>query len=103
MLGRFYPIDSRQYAALRGNNNGRWGSSDVNLCMYSLKYGLCFSRSWEENSGPAGGDSTWNNARVPEGSALGMLLDLDEGILAIYKDDQRLEVMKSGLRGEHCW
>ena len=50
----------------------------------------------------AGGDSTWNDARVPQESVLGVLLDLDEGTLALYEDNQRLVVIKSGLAGEYC-
>ena len=34
--GYFNPFDNSQFAALHENNNGRWGNSDVNLCMYSV-------------------------------------------------------------------
>ena len=102
-LGDFNPFESRQFAALRENDNGRWGNSDVNICMYRYVAGKCWSCSWEVNSGLADGDSTWNNARLFEGSVLGMLLDLDEGTLAIYQNNQKLGVMKSGLTGEYCW
>lgn len=51
----------------------------------------------------AGDDSTWNNARVPRDSVLGILLNLDEGTLSIYQDNQKLGIMKSGLEGEYCW
>ena len=33
----------------------------------------------------------------------GMLLDLDEGALTVYKNGRRLGQMKSGLAGEYCW
>ena len=75
----------------------------MNLCMYLFNHGSCASCSWAENSEAAGGDSTWNDARVPRDSILGMLLDLEEGTLTIYQDNQRLGVMKSGLAGEYCW
>lgn len=34
---------------------------------------------------------------------LGMLLDLDAGSLAVYKNGRRLGVMAEGLSGEYCW
>ena len=34
---------------------------------------------------------------------IGMVLDLDEGTLDVYKNDQRLGTMRSGLVGEYCW
>ncbi|EJK52436.1 hypothetical protein THAOC_28284 [Thalassiosira oceanica] len=33
----------------------------------------------------------------------GLLLDLDEGTLAVYKNGKRLGVMQKGLSGEYCW
>jgi len=101
--GTFNPFCSSQHAALRDNDNGRWGDSDVDICMYNIRYEECYACSWEENSRFTGGDSTWDDTIVPEGSVLGMLLDLDEGTLAIYDDNRRLGVVKSGLTGEYCW
>ena len=34
---------------------------------------------------------------------IGMVLDLDEGTLDVYKNDRHLGTMKSGLVGEYCW
>ena len=34
---------------------------------------------------------------------IGMVLDLDEGTLNVYKNDRRLGTMKTGLVGEYCW
>ena len=34
---------------------------------------------------------------------LGLLLDLDEGTLTVYKDGTRLGVMMDGLSGEYTW
>ena len=36
-------------------------------------------------------------------SAIGMLLDLDEGTLSVYKNGRKLGVMKRGLAGHYCW
>ena len=34
---------------------------------------------------------------------IGMLLDLDEGTLSVYKNERKLGVMKRGLAGQYCW
>ena len=34
---------------------------------------------------------------------IGMLLDLDEGTLSVYKNGRKLGVMKRGLAGHYCW
>ena len=71
--------------------------------MYYCFFGQCASGSWEENSFVTWVNSTFNGAKMRRGSVLGMLLDLDEGTLAIYRDNRRLGVIKSGLAGEYCW
>jgi hypothetical protein len=38
-----------------------------------------------------------------EGDRIGMLLDLDQGTMTVYKNDERLGVMATGLSGEYCW
>jgi hypothetical protein len=38
-----------------------------------------------------------------EGDRIGMLLDLDQGSMTVYKNDERLGVMATGLSGEYCW
>ena len=37
------------------------------------------------------------------GDTVGMLLNLDEGTLIVYKNNRRLGVMKDGLSGSYCW
>ena len=37
------------------------------------------------------------------GDRIGMLLDLDQGSMTVYKNDERLGVMATGLSGEYCW
>ena len=41
--------------------------------------------------------------RKSSGFELGLLLDLDEGTLSIYKNGRRLGVMMRGLAGPYCW
>ena len=46
----------------------------------------------------------WDGMERLSGShEVGMLLDLDEGTLSVYKNDRRLGVMKRGLAGHYCW
>jgi hypothetical protein len=42
------------------------------------------------------------NARE-EGDRIGMVLDLDQGSMTVYKNDERLGVMATGLSGEYSW
>ena len=42
------------------------------------------------------------DARV-DGGRIGMLLDLDQGSMTIYKNDERLGVTATGLSGEYSW
>ncbi|EJK49073.1 hypothetical protein THAOC_32084 [Thalassiosira oceanica] len=50
----------------------------------------------EDNVGPWEGDGQ-------AGDTTGMLLNLDEGTLTVYKNNRRLDVMKYGLSGPYCW
>ena len=34
---------------------------------------------------------------------IGMVLDLDDGTLDVFKNDRRLGTLKNGLSGEYCW
>ena len=38
-----------------------------------------------------------------EGDRIGLLLDLDQGTMTVYKNDERLGVMATGLSGEYSW
>jgi hypothetical protein len=53
-----------------------------------------------------GEDAPWEDGHCSsgrEGDRIGMLLDLDQGSMAVYKNDERLGVMATGLSGEYCW
>ena len=46
----------------------------------------------------------WREMEGDEASyKIGMVLDLDEGTLDVYKNDRRLGTMKCRLVGEYCW
>ena len=40
---------------------------------------------------------------IEQGDRIGMLLDLDQGTMTVYKNDERLGVMATGLSGEYSW
>ena len=40
---------------------------------------------------------------MSSGDEIGMLLDLDEGTLSVYKNGRKLVVMMRGLAGPYCW
>eukprot|EP01046_Picozoa_sp_COSAG06_P017320 COSAG06_NODE_1172_length_10425_cov_7.741042_3_plen_152_part_00 len=62
-------------------------------CFYSTGNGWCFpgSRNWE------------GMQHAMKGDRIGMLLDLDQGTMTVYKNDERLGVMATGLSGEYSW
>ena len=63
-------------------------------CFYSAYFGRRFpdGLSWEGLQ-----------RAKEEGDCIGLLLDLDQGSLTVYKNDERLGVMATGLSGEYCW
>jgi hypothetical protein len=60
-------------------------------CFY---YGSCYP-----------GDHDWEGMQTAEDEddRIGLLLDLDQGTMTVYKNDERLGVMATGLSGEYSW
>ena len=108
-----------------GNKNERWGESNVHACMLTGG-GTCHWSNWEQHGrGHEGGLLQWEgqeelspfaglqrlfggnggppSPRSDGPPSVGMLLDLDEGTLSVYKNRRRLGVMMSGLTGEYVW
>jgi hypothetical protein len=51
-----------------------------------------------------GGGHDWEDMQgAKNGDRIGMLLDLDQGSMTVYKNDERLGVMATGLSGTYCW
>ena len=94
---------------LLGERNERWGDSNVNGCQYSFTNGLCYWSDWELIEQSEAARKTWegqeglSSATQAGNGTLGLLLDLDEGTLSVYKNGRRLGTMMSGLSGEYCW
>ena len=55
-------------------------------------------------SSPGGGDAWEGMQTAREGDRIGMLLDLDQGSMTVWKNDVKLGVMVAeGLSGSFCW
>ena len=77
------------------------GNNNVQCCMYNTRCGKCYTSDWE---GGIPSFNCWDGMEIiSSGDELGMLLDLDEGTLSVYKNGQKLGVMKKGLAGPYCW
>jgi hypothetical protein len=63
-------------------------------CFYCTGNGHCF---------PGNHDWEGRQSANEEGDRIGMLLDLDQGTMTVYKNDERLGVMATGLSGEYSW
>ncbi|EJK53671.1 hypothetical protein THAOC_26840 [Thalassiosira oceanica] len=80
---------------------GEWGTGNVHVCEYYCNHGNMFWTNWdgEEQLGV-----DWEGMEGCEtGDAVGMLLNLDEGTLTVYRNNRLLGVMKDGLSGSYCW
>lgn len=81
--------------------------SSVQCCMYGITSGNCLSSGWEddEDGAPSYNETVrWDGSEsMSSRDELGMLLDLDEGTLSVYKNGRKLGVMKRGLVGPYCW
>jgi len=93
------PVDEQFYQ----NFSRRLGHGDCNnnvhCCMYGVVMRMFLSSNWDGSR-----NSRFNCDGLERMSSgeLGMLLDLDEGTLSVYKNGRKL-VMKRGLAGPYCW
>jgi hypothetical protein len=65
--------------------------------------GHCFYDTYDGSRCP--GYHSWEGMQgvLKRGDRIGMLLDLDQGTMTVYKNDERLGVMATGLSGEYSW
>ncbi|EJK47890.1 hypothetical protein THAOC_33358, partial [Thalassiosira oceanica] len=99
--GDFYFIDeSRLYPDFLAQRSGNWGNGNVHACACSSNTGLMIWTSWATD------DAEWEEwdgmESCDDGDTIGMLLNLDDGTLSVYKNNRRLGVMKDGLSGAYC-
>ena len=85
---------------LRSRRTARWGDSNVHCCTYYCGTGRCYWTDWDNRERI----SDWQGRQgLAESGTIGLLLDLNEGTLSVFKNGRRLGVMKDGLDGEYCW
>ena len=110
------------------HKNESWGDGVVNMCTYNLHDGECQWSDWDRHPHPEYAGHSESNPKMcndnfscrwegMEGlgrdditleerdrlDIAGLLLDLDEGTLMVYKNGTLLGVMKTGLDGVYCW
>ena len=84
---------------LRYQRTVKWGDSNVHCCAYYCYDGHCYWTDWNN-----GDYSEWQGREVlRQSGTVGLLLDLNEGTLSVFKNGRRLGVMKDGLGGEYVW
>ena len=85
---------------LRAKRTAKWGDGNVHCCTYFCLTGYCFWTDWDNDEGA----SDWQGHEgLGESGTIGLLLDLDEGTLSVFKNSRRLGVMKDRLDGEYVW
>eukprot|EP01046_Picozoa_sp_COSAG06_P055568 COSAG06_NODE_10258_length_1716_cov_2.036487_1_plen_291_part_00 len=82
----------------RGKNK-QWHESFVGCegvhCFYDTSNGDRYS--WQEE------EVNVMQTEMENGDRIGLLLDLDQGSMTVYKNDERFGGMATGLSGEYCW
>lgn len=78
-----------------------WNGS-IKCCLLTVGATVkkCWWHDWEEDYGV---DDWEGSEGFHIGDEVGMLLDLEDGTLSVYRNGRRLGVMKDGLSGEYCW
>ena len=78
----------------------RWRTSDFHCCGYDCRNGVCEWSNWSDDTR----SKEWEGMEsLHEDGTVGLLLNLDKGTLAVYKNNRRLGILKGGLSGEYCW
>ena len=80
---------------------------DVEGGQYAMvSDGHCFYGTYNGDLLPSytsGHNWEGRQAAREDGDRIGLLLDLDQGSMTVYKNDERLGVMATGLSGEYSW
>ncbi len=94
------------YPELAKERTERWGDGNVDYCLYFSNGGGCYVGNYR-NPDPEIKDELpkqWLDMEICSFlDNMGLLLDLDDGTLSVFKNDKKLGVMKDGLTGEYCW
>jgi hypothetical protein len=66
--------------------------------------GHCFYATYNGRRYPGSGEWEGSQSATEQGDRVGMLLDLDQGSMTVWKNDEKLGVMVAeGLSGPLCW
>ena len=91
------------YSDFLAQRSAEWGDCKLHACEYFTGDGNMNCTSWDDEEEEYE-DAVWGGMETCEtGDTVGMLLNLVEGTLTVYKNNRRLGVMKSGLSGPYCW
>ncbi|EJK57094.1 hypothetical protein THAOC_22900 [Thalassiosira oceanica] len=96
---------SDHFDTLLAERTDEWGDGNVHACQYFCRHGgtICTGFQGELTDGYHW-DRGWEGMEsCRTGDTIGMLLNLDEGTLTVYKNNRRLGVIKDGLSGSYCW
>ena len=98
----YNPLVPAFYQHFTQRNGSEQYNNTVNCCMYRAYGGYCWSHDWGEGDAVR---NEWDGMEVlsSPSNTVGMLLDLDEGTLSVYKNGRKLGIMKRGLAGHYCW
>ena len=95
------------YPDFLAQRSDEWGVGNVQACEYFCGTGRNSWTRWEDDDEEEEEERTligWEGMESCEtGDTIGMLLNLVEGTLTVYKNNRRLGVMKDGLSGSYCW
>ena len=97
----FFQHFFRRLGHVEHNNN----QNNINdCCMYYTMNGVSYSSNWSDPTDDIISDRNWEGLEnMSSNGEVGLLLDLDEGTLSVYKNRRKLGVVKSGLAGQYCW
>ena len=89
------------YPGFLAEQSDEWGNGNVHACEYWSYSGRMNWTNWDGEGKDA---VNWEGMEgCGTGDTVGMLLDLDEGTLTLFKNNRHLGVAKDGLSGSYCW
>ena len=99
ILPEFYQNFSRYI-----DSHGECSNNSIHCCVYNAYNGECYTSDWGGYNEFELSSMTWDGMEImSSGDEMGLLLDLDEGTLSVYKNGRKLGVIKKGLAGPYCW
>ena len=113
--GRHYAVFTREceyeHGCMFGVVPSNWaptaydeGFDNDDCCFYETDTGRCRPFLFDDDGDEIEESGDWVGIQpANRGDRIGLLLDLDEGTMSVYKNDERLGVMKAGLSGTYCW